>query len=326
MVFVCQHCGQYCKAEKGLTQHIQQKPECRTKENAKLGLTSHGVAKRMAPRKAPPKEPPKRPGMEGGGFATYRKRKEPPKEPPKRPGMEGGGFATYRKRTTPFVGKTRPFHLETSVLPPRKKVNPPKQRQDDPFENGGITEKELPSYTDKLTEIADEDHQAWKELEARTEGGGQHRSRQNHQGRVDEPRVETIPLADEEDDNGWEFDDNESGDGLANESDHDPVNGYQDDDFVEGEDDFNNDGHINIDVNKTMRNNFDQYCEEFDENFMPYLTKEEKRGIRLMDIMKRKRCSLDTYDEIMLWFLRETGKLDDDETLADARHSGYISI
>ena len=34
---------------------------------------------------------------------------------------------------------------------------------------------------------------------------------------------------------------------------------------------------------------------------------------------------MDTYEELMLWFLRETGKLDQDERLADNSHTGYIS-
>ncbi|MCA1806427.1 MAG: hypothetical protein LC687_00975, partial [Actinobacteria bacterium] len=89
-----------------------------------------------------------------------------------------------------------------------------------------------------------------------------------------------------------------------------------------GEEDFNNDGYLNIGVNTELRQSFKEYCENGADS-RPDLTEHQKRGIRLLDMMKRKRCALDTYDEIMLWHYRENGELDEFETLKDV--TGHVS-
>jgi len=91
-----------------------------------------------------------------------------------------------------------------------------------------------------------------------------------------------------------------------------------------GEEDFNHDGYLNIDVNTEMRDSFKAYCEDAVGNMFPQLTKEEERAIRLLAITRKKKTSLDTYDEVMLWHLREIGTVDDHDTLKEAGDE-YIS-
>lgn len=95
--------------------------------------------------------------------------------------------------------------------------------------------------------------------------------------------------------------------------------GYQlNEHVVPGEDDFNNDGYLNVGVNTKMRDSFEDFCDKAHEKHLPHLANSEARGIRLLDMMKRKKTALDTYDEIMLWHYRESGQLDEFETLKDA--------
>jgi hypothetical protein len=106
---------------------------------------------------------------------------------------------------------------------------------------------------------------------------------------------------------------------LDNDSDEDLGEGYPlNEHVVPGEEDFNNDGFLNVSVNTEMRKSFMKYCDEVTDNHFPHLTDSQARGIRLLDMMKRKRTALDTYDEIMLWHYRENGQLDQYETLKDA--------
>jgi len=53
------------------------------------------------------------------------------------------------------------------------------------------------------------------------------------------------------------------------------------------------------------------------------LSDDMKASIRLMDVLRRKRSTLDSYDEIMEWHLKETGKIRRDGKLGD--YSRYIS-
>jgi hypothetical protein len=59
-----------------------------------------------------------------------------------------------------------------------------------------------------------------------------------------------------------------------------------------GEEDFNNDSYLNINVNN-----------QFESNMFPTLTKQEATAVQLLDLLRKKKTSLDTYDEVMLWHL-----------------------
>ena len=66
-----------------------------------------------------------------------------------------------------------------------------------------------------------------------------------------------------------------------------------------------------------IRDQFREYCDTAKEENLPF-TKEEITAIRLMKTLHDKKASLNTYDDIMLWHLRECGELFDFQTLGDS--------
>ena len=68
-------------------------------------------------------------------------------------------------------------------------------------------------------------------------------------------------------------------------------------------------------------NAFRAYCVKAKK--LPELTDLEKRGVKLMDILRRKRTPLDTYDDVLAWHLEETGSLMDKEKLG--KNPDYLS-
>lgn len=93
---------------------------------------------------------------------------------------------------------------------------------------------------------------------------------------------------------------------------------------VAGEEDFNNDGFLNIMVNTQMRDQFKRYCDDVEQNMLPDLTHQQERGVRLLNILRKKNTTLDTYDGVMKWYFCETGVLDWHDKLKDAGDE-YIS-
>ena len=126
---------------------------------------------------------------------------------------------------------------------------------------------------------------------------------------------------DEDNDDGNEDDDNEEAKTNDNDQDNDPLDANPPADGP----DWNNDNQINIDVNTEMRDKFKEYCESAKQslNMLPNLTNEEARGVKLMEVLWKKRAPLDTYDEVMAWHFRDTGKMDEDDKLKDV--DSYIS-
>ena len=49
------------------------------------------------------------------------------------------------------------------------------------------------------------------------------------------------------------------------------------------------------------------------------LRRQEVQAIKLLDILRKKRATLDTYDEVMEWHLRQMGMISDNEGLGDAK-------
>ena len=65
-----------------------------------------------------------------------------------------------------------------------------------------------------------------------------------------------------------------------------------------------------------IRDQFQAYCGEAKKNNMRF-TEEEKTAIRLLKLLHDKKASINTYDSLMLWHLRESGVLYDFQTLRD---------
>ena len=69
--------------------------------------------------------------------------------------------------------------------------------------------------------------------------------------------------------------------------------------------------------NRAMLAEFRQFCKEA-RQLLP-LSKEQVTSIKLLDLMKRKKTSLNAYEEFMEWHLKEANIIRDHERLADAR-------
>ena len=54
-----------------------------------------------------------------------------------------------------------------------------------------------------------------------------------------------------------------------------------------GEDDFNNDGFLNINCDTQMRDRFKRYCDEAQQNMLLDLTEQQARGVRLLNILRQ---------------------------------------
>jgi hypothetical protein len=90
--------------------------------------------------------------------------------------------------------------------------------------------------------------------------------------------------------------------------------------------DPNNDVNININPNTKMRRDFKEFCLTSRAKYLTTFTKAEARAIRLLDILKRKRAPLDTYDEAIEWHHREKGDISKHESLKHvANVDEYIS-
>lgn len=84
-----------------------------------------------------------------------------------------------------------------------------------------------------------------------------------------------------------------------------------DDDFLLPMDSENDDeNHQSNDQtpDKSTLRDFRDYCANARANFAP-LDDNKRQAIKLLDILRRKKAPLDSYDEVMEWHLRSTGKL-----------------
>ena len=80
--------------------------------------------------------------------------------------------------------------------------------------------------------------------------------------------------------------------------------------------------HIIPDANNASNKQFKEYCRHAFKHFGD-LTKTEESCIRIMHKLYLKRATLDTYDAVMEWHLRESGKLKPYQSLGDSRD--YVS-
>ncbi len=71
-----------------------------------------------------------------------------------------------------------------------------------------------------------------------------------------------------------------------------------------------------------MRDQFKEYATKMSEKAGP-LTKADIASIQLLDIMRRKKAPLNTYEDLLIWHLVEKGELEEGETLAN--HEDYLT-
>ena len=68
--------------------------------------------------------------------------------------------------------------------------------------------------------------------------------------------------------------------------------------------------------NTGMMHQFKEYCSDHAHNFLP-LTREYISSIKLLDILKRKKAALNSFEEVMEWHLKDSNELAAHETLKD---------
>ena len=71
-----------------------------------------------------------------------------------------------------------------------------------------------------------------------------------------------------------------------------------------------------------IRDDFRAYCRYRCQNSAP-LSRDWRHAIELLDRLRRTKASLDTYESIMLWHFRASGKIRPHQTLSSCRH--YVS-
>ena len=69
--------------------------------------------------------------------------------------------------------------------------------------------------------------------------------------------------------------------------------------------------------NSQMMEEFAEFVDKHPENHLR-LTNAEKTSIRLLDVLKRKKTPLNAFPEMLEWHLKETGHLEEHETLKDS--------
>lgn len=79
--------------------------------------------------------------------------------------------------------------------------------------------------------------------------------------------------------------------------------------------DYNHDHVIIKAVNTAMHDKFRAYCEKAPTHLLPFLTKQQQEGLRLMSVLHK--TSMETYDQVLLWYLRTSGKIQPNEQLKD---------
>jgi hypothetical protein len=297
----CPYCGFTARSKGGLTQHIDKTPYCSAIQKESL---SNGV---VPGRKKPPPAAKRPLGFEPGSFAKFKPTEEPWSAP-----------KTHKRKGDPLLHP-----------PPKAAKTPQQMSHASKTVSSPLSPKELAFLEKQINAYTETDAELWAMMEqdttrnfvpspkSRVMDSKMPASASNNGGSDDDD----FQMLDGDNDDNNILDDNSTG----NNNPADVLaQGYQLNEHVlPGEEDFNNDGFLNIGVNTQMRQAFKDYCDKHMDKEFPALTEHEARGIRLLDIMKRKRCSLDTYDEMMLWHYRENGTLDEFEGLKDV--IGHVS-
>lgn len=90
---------------------------------------------------------------------------------------------------------------------------------------------------------------------------------------------------------------------------------YDDDDNNVFDDDASDVAPNNIDNNRKLMLQFREYCAKA-ADFLPF-SKQEAIAIKCMDMLRRTKASLSTYNDVMEWHFKATGDLRDHEQLGE---------
>ena len=71
-------------------------------------------------------------------------------------------------------------------------------------------------------------------------------------------------------------------------------------------------------LDQEIVNDFREYCVRAEKYFQP-LNKNQRKAIRLMSKLRETKASLDTYDSVMEWHLKETGELRHHEAIGQSK-------
>ena len=198
-----------------------------------------------------------------------------------------------------------------------------KSRQSSKDLPSGMSEKDAHAL---LQQLVEEDRQAWdrvgqlqlEEQQARRWRNLNLGSTQQEQQQQRENDDGGFPVLDDDDDN------EEVGNEEEQQQHHQQQQQQQQQQEQQDQEDlgpdWNHDHQINIEPDTDMRRQFREYATKAKDNWFPHLTKDEKRGVRLLDIMRKKKTPLDAYDAISLWHYQESGVLKENDKLKDAHH------
>ena len=285
----CPYCHAVFRSRRGLRQHINTKPDCLAMERKKLGIL----------KKPPP--------------AAV-------KQPP-----------AAAKRTAMVA-----FDSDSDELP----FNTPNNKRVD---KGRISEQMSPeekAVAAAFQRLVEEDHLAREQIL-----GNLDKTTQSNLSDIDHYRK--MPAQEEKvevDDDGFLLDDSDSFEpfntrdywdryfnnnlNVRQQHLHVAQQNLQDPAALNpgvhvAEPDYNHDRNISLHPSSKMRDDFQQYCQEAGRKFNPNLNSVELRSIKLLNVLKKKRASLDSYDELMDWHHREVGDIKQHETVKDV--DGYLS-
>ena len=199
-----------------------------------------------------------------------------------------------------------------------------------------LTEKDLQEIQQQYKQMTEEDWQAWNKLGELKAETRQYRSRIRHlhsetatqheesdadnegfgiTGDGNESDVQQQSTTEEEQKTGED-------EAKTDEVDEDPQV-FEDGDPGGANEDYNHDRQVNVGVNTQMRDSFKEYCDYAQQHMLPNLTKTQVQAVKLVDILRKKKAPMDTYDGVMLWHYQNTGELGEDEQLGDS--NTYIS-
>lgn len=296
----CPFCGLLCRSKPGLSQHISGKPDCWAKHKASLGLTAPPPAnKKKAPVTA------EKTTVESVSFQPFGDKVNRKKR--KAASVEGVAADRAGKSDNRRGEADDDWQIvDSCYLNPHDDweiVDPfSPEKADDLEDNRKMPAKE-PSFHD-LSDDEEGKRPGWVDQDAYFEAEAAKDLAQSRAEVRAFMEYDNVPL-------------NPTLAHARRQQQHEvALAGLLDDDW-------NNDKVINASPNTAMRDGFRAYTEAAHKIFMKDLTKAQKQGIKLLDLLQKKKASLDTYGAVMDWHYREKGHLKPDETLKDVR--GHLS-
>jgi hypothetical protein len=289
MPYYCDYCQYPCKSRRGLTQHINGKPECTAKERARYGINNSST---LCNQKPPPVAsiPTKRTHEEtdvGAGFDLYDLDEllRYGKAKRSRRSFNNAGWGTvYRAQSADDKGmKLLTALAGKKVQAILDKCTPWAGSPDAPQRMGGEEEEQQPLGMQESS----------SEGELEIVGGP------DTDDMIENPDAQAQASL---------------GPPAPPEVPPNPPDIPPNPPDVQGPD-YNNDHTINVQPNTTMRDNFKLFCENRQRSRNNTFTISEKRAVRLMGVLKGTRAALNTYDAVLEWYHREKGDITPSESL-----------